>query len=80
MSVFPNPAANDVTIELSEKVKTGTMKITNTLGQIVFEEAFTSDGTTKTTKHIDITNYAKGVYSVSIESDGNRSTKKLVVK
>jgi hypothetical protein len=77
-SIYPNPAANDVTLEVSEKIKNATIKIINNIGQVVFEEKMTGTGTAAT-KHIDISNYSKGVYTISIEGNETKAVKKLVV-
>lgn len=77
--LYPNPANNEITIEVSEQIQYATLKITNAIGQTVFEETLNSTVNTKILKQIDISNYAKGVYTVRIESKRVKAIKKLVV-
>lgn len=77
--LYPNPANDIITIELSEQIQKATIKITNAIGQTVYEETIISTASSKTLKNIMINNYAKGVYTVSIENNGIKTNKKLIV-
>ena len=77
--LYPNPANNEITIELSEVIQNATIKIMNAIGQIVYEETINSAGNSKTLKNIDISGYTKGIYTVSIENKGVKAIKKLVI-
>ncbi len=66
IKLYPNPATNIVTIE-GENISS--VMIFDMNGKVVVET---------TQKQIDITALAKGVYSVVVISDKNRSVKKLV--
>ena len=66
IKLYPNPATNSVTIE-GENISS--VMIFDMNGKVVVET---------TQKQIDITALAKGVYSVVVISDKNRSVKKLV--
>ena len=78
ISIYPNPANESVILELSKNTETTTLKIINVLGQLMDEETV-PPSTTKTTKQIDIKNYAKGIYTICIENNGLKKYKKLVV-
>ncbi len=77
IDIYPNPATGMVTIELPEILASSSLKIMNALGEFVYEEMIISKTTVKRT--INIEKFAKGVYTVSIESKGKSAYKKLVV-
>ena len=78
-AVYPNPAINEVTVELSAIIKEANISIYNALGQKVFTESVNGSGTTITSKHIDVSGYAQGIYTISIENKGTKVFRKLVV-
>jgi PKD repeat protein len=78
ISIFPNPAKDNVTIELSYLTENAQLKIINVLGQTVFNEnIIASSG--KKVKQINTTNFAKGIYTVVLETKNTKTLKKLVV-
>jgi hypothetical protein len=78
VAIYPNPAKDNVTIELSSLIKNGELKIVNVLGETVYNETvIASSG--KTTKQINTSNFAKGVYMVIVESNTAKIIKNLVV-
>ncbi len=78
MEIYPNPAKDNVTIEISSLTKNAQLKIINVLGQAVFNETIiASPG--KKVKQINTSNFAKGVYTVEIETNSTKVLKKLVV-
>jgi len=78
MVMYPNPATDEVIIGLSPEIKNATLRIVNVVGQVMLEERLEASGTAITSR-INVSGYAKGVYLVSIESNGLKTFKKLVV-
>ncbi len=78
VTIYPNPAKDYVTIELSSSPKNIQLKIVNVLGQTVYKETIIASSG-KTVKQINTSNFAKGVYSVVIETNTSKILKKLVV-
>jgi hypothetical protein len=80
-SVSPNPtsAAQDLTISLSsDKAFTGLVKLYNIAGQLISTENRRFD-IGYTTQTIDIQNFTKGVYVLTIESENGILNKKIVI-
>lgn len=76
MLVYPNPAKDNVTIDLMGGLKyDGSIKIVNALGQEVFA-AFTGNK-----KHIVIhtASFAAGIYTLHFESTTFKKTEKIVI-
>lgn len=71
-NLYPNPANTMVTLEIKEKASS--VKIIDMLGKVAFELANPSEQET-----INVSNFAKGVYLVSVEIAGQRSVKRLTV-
>lgn len=78
VSIYPNPANDNVTIELSALTQNAQLKIVNILGQTVFNEIIIASSGKKV-KQINTSNFAKGVYTVVIETSTEKVLKKLVV-
>jgi hypothetical protein len=78
--VYPNPANEFVTIEYSNSVLAGTLRIMNILGEIVYEEQITGGGSSIHTKKIGIKGYAAGLYTISISSEASAIHRKFLVK
>lgn len=78
LSLYPNPATNEVYISLSDKTFSNfDVTIANSLGQIL-ESKLNIDNATRAT--INVSNYSSGIYFVTIKAGENGSTKKLVVQ
>lgn len=78
VSIYPNPAKDNVTIELSSLTENAQLKIVNVLGQAVYSENIIASSV-KTVKQINTANFAKGVYTVVVETNKAKVLKKLVV-
>ncbi|MBL4708781.1 MAG: T9SS type A sorting domain-containing protein [Flavobacteriales bacterium] len=78
-TVVPNPNNGEfkLTISSTEKV-TYTLNVRNVLGQAVYTDNITVNGTV--TEQMDLTQFEKGVYFVSLENGTERILKKVVVK
>ncbi|MNS58960.1 hypothetical protein D3C72_919010 [compost metagenome] len=75
-SVYPNPAANNITIVLEEgfQKKNISIQIIDALGRVRNHKSLNGDGDTKNKIVMDISNLPAGVYLVKI----NNVTKKIV--
>lgn len=78
-TIYPNPTSNVVNIRLDEKTRSEkiNVKIYDLAGKIVFSqnnfEANHKDVTLRTERLV------AGVYFISVESNGNIATKKLII-
>lgn len=77
--VYPNPANEYVSLELPGSIQKVNITIMNSLGQMVYEQTIVSSGNSKTIKQINTVNFAKGVYTIVIESNLEKAFKKLVI-
>jgi hypothetical protein len=76
IAVYPNPAERNVTIRVQGSNEAAyQLSIINAVGQVLFTERIANGY-----NHIGLDGYAAGVYSLIFESDGERYTKKLVLK
>lgn len=76
--IYPNPATDFVTIEIPGLTQNATIRILNTIGQIVYEQKMVTSGRSGIHK-IDTSDLPKGIYTVAIESKDVNVFKKLVV-
>ncbi|MEL6810654.1 MAG: S8 family serine peptidase [Bacteroidota bacterium] len=74
--LYPNPASNEFTVNLGSAVDSDVqITVTNSLGQTV--QTLT---TSATQTSVDVSNLNTGIYFVSIKTDTQATTKKLLVK
>ncbi len=72
--IYPNPATNYITIDLRGIEETHTiLKIYDLSGKVVFEKRFTS------TTSLDVSNFAKGVYSLEVSNSDKVVRSKVVL-
>lgn len=75
ISVYPNPAKENVHIQTSENIKR--VELVNIFGNLVYAQEL---GSTSNTANISVANYSQGVYMLVIHtSKGNRVTQKLII-
>ncbi len=74
--LYPNPAKNSLTIELSNAIQQLSFSIYNLEGQRVL----TSNLSSETLQQIDISSLKSGLYFVTLSSGKVKTTKKLVVQ
>ncbi len=74
LSSFPNPASEMLTVSLQNANTEGTLRITDVLGKVVYEEKIIG------TKKIDVEDFKNGVYLLNLTSSGTKTTKRIVVK
>ncbi len=72
--IYPNPASTKVNITLPEILSKTDLTIINVLSETVYSQIITSKTTT-----INIENFAKGVYTMVVNINGNKVFKKLIV-
>ena len=72
VKIYPNPATNNLTVDLS-KYNNAQISIIDITGKVVL-----NTNTTKSTNVFDVSNLNKGVYFVKIISDNNTITKQFV--
>ncbi len=80
LAIYPNPNHGTFTLELnSNSADKVNVKITNVAGVVVFEQHdVTVNGNRK--QRINLSGLAKGVYSLSVNGNGYRTSKKLIIR
>lgn len=78
--IYPNPAADEITIQLSDAFSTAVISIYNLTGQLVYQTSVAGPQGAVGTKRIDTRGFASGMYTVQIENNTQIVHKKLVVK
>ena len=79
LNVYPNPAENEANISVSVENANVAVSLTDLSGKVVYNNNL---GTVNGTKNVTINtgNFANGIYMVAVNSNGNISTKKLVIR
>jgi hypothetical protein len=79
-NVYPNPneGSFNVSFEISKK-SSYTLELKNTLGQVVYSENLPSDFAGQYTKQINIAEYSKGIYTLSLTGAQQKINKKIIV-
>lgn len=72
ISVYPNPAFDNVTVKTNQPITS--IKVLNLMGELVYN----STGNMKMEAIIPLHNFAKGVYSIIIESKNKTVAKKVI--
>lgn len=71
VNIYPNPAKNLITVDFPQKTQQFNIEISDMTGNIVLRVE---------NKHkIDTTQLSNGVYMVSVKTDGNHITKKIII-
>ena len=73
LTVVPNPTTDYVTINTHAET-TAELTVTNMMGKVVHTGEVTEEIT------LDVTDYAKGVYIVNVQSEGTSVTERFIVK
>jgi hypothetical protein len=73
IQLFPNPASNVLTLQHAENTLVS-FKIVDILGREIGKGEFTHS------KTIDLSDYANGTYVITLESEGTRIFKKIIVE
>ena len=77
--VYPNPANEDINIIKNIKASNLFLKITDVLGQVVYEENEEST-TTFFYKTVNVSGFSKGMYSISLTDNKGDVYSKLIIK
>lgn len=73
--MWPNPATNMLTIDLSDFEKSATISVVNNLGQVVYSKNLSSVQNQLT---LPISNWADGIYSVTVRDEKKVATQRLI--
>ena len=77
--IFPNPSNGEFSLRVrSETAVSYQLKVRNNLGQIIHTESLNVKG--EVNQQIDLSNFDKGVYFLSLEDGEERLVKKVVVQ
>ncbi len=80
LMVYPNPVDNLLNISFNiDQTQSFDIKLISATGQVVYNEK-TQDFTGQYLNRIDISNFAKGVYFLNMQSETGTVNKKVVVK
>jgi hypothetical protein len=75
LSVYPNPATNQITLNASKSLNGASFKLINMMGRVVMEKS----GLTGSTFDLDISGQSNGIYLLEI-NDGGKFSRINVVK
>lgn len=80
LKIFPNPASNNVTINMMAK-ETGsaTLRVTNIMGQVVYTENIAVENGNNQYQ-INVSNFGAGFYIVNIHTKAGSTSQKLIVR
>jgi hypothetical protein len=77
-TLYPNPADGNVMIEIPPQSSKCMIKMYDQLGKIVTEDILIGPSTMKTSYKLDLSGFAKGIYTITLENEKGRSYRKLV--
>jgi hypothetical protein len=75
MHIFPNPAGQNLTVEIPQSAAPGTITISNLNGQELLKLQMN-----ESKKEIDISGLTRGIYFVKLDSDKTGEVKKMIKK
>lgn len=76
LEVYPNPASDEITIRISEKINNGTMRIFNISGKLT--QQVDLKNFSENTININVSAFKSGVYFIDISGDQFRKSGKFV--
>lgn len=80
MKMFPNPASNQVTINVLSKESTNaTISVTNLTGQLIYSQNISLESGNNQYL-LNVSNYTSGFYLVNIRTNTGSTTQKLIIK
>jgi PKD repeat protein len=78
-NVYPNPNDGNFNVTFTAASKASyTISISNALGQLIYKDVI-ADFTGTYTKQLSVSEYGKGVYTVSLTNEKNETVKKIIV-
>lgn len=75
VNVYPNPATNTCTVTHDLANETSTLAIYNSIGELIFSIGLSGTETT-----MDVTNFAAGMYCITVQTNNVITTCKLLVQ
>lgn len=79
LSIYPNPNDGFFTISFTVlKKSTYTLELKNALGQLIYKDVLI-DYAGKYTEKLNLAEYGKGVYTISLTNSKNETVKKIVI-
>jgi hypothetical protein len=80
MKIYPNPASNNLTVNvLSKETTKANLVITNLMGQVVYSQNVALE-TGANQFNLSVLNYSSGFYLVNVKTSKGSSTQKLIVR
>jgi hypothetical protein len=80
-NVYPNPTENSLNVSFEIQQKSNyTLEVKNVLGQTVYAENLPADFAGQYNKQINLSEYGKGVYTLSLSGTHDRINKKIIVQ
>jgi hypothetical protein len=79
VKIYPNPVKDELTISISGNEKALEFSIADMNGRILYKESLEISGN-ETTKKLDVSSFAKGVYFVRLSAGDRKYTEKLVIR
>jgi len=80
ISIYPNPSDGIFTISVSNlSARTADLRIMNVIGNEILHEKLTR-GEGQFAKTIDLSNLAKGLYYVKLETDNFSAVRRVIIK
>jgi hypothetical protein len=73
ITLYPNPASDNITVEIASLAKTQTISIYNIQGQLLIQQPMMQAKT-----NIDISAFSKGLYFLKVENEKSIAVKKFV--
>lgn len=80
IKIYPNPASENLTMEIPETSKLFSVELMNSLGQVVYRNNEFEKEKNITKHQINVENFAEGVYSLLINEGKERIIKKLIIQ
>jgi hypothetical protein len=77
LSVYPNPAHDQISIKVPATYESFNVKITNIVGAVVFNEKVTNSAEAV---NVSLANKPKGVYFLTVEATNEKTTKKIIIE
>ena len=78
INIYPNPAKNEFTVEVTGAMNKGNLEICDVLGQVLYREEISNESTGFSKQmHLDV---AAGVYFVTINDGDKHYTQRLVIE
>jgi hypothetical protein len=79
LEIYPNPSRDVFNIELStENTQQIEIRVVNSIGQEIYRERVEVEG--NYTEQIDLSDYSKGIYNLTIKTNTETSNHRLILQ